>query len=246
MKTAVRLLSNRVKLFFTIDLWQEGMDQARPSKAFLIRQLRLVVLTFRGARQNKLVMLAPALTYFSLLSIIPATAITLAIARGFGLERYLVAQLQISLAGREELLSWALEVTGAFFSQIDRGLVAITGLGVLIYTLTMLLAALESIFNQIWQITAGRSLLQRLRDYSAIVFLGSLVLIAAGAATVFLTGRIQVPDNSLFSPLFILFVRLASYILMWILFTLLYLVMPYAYSGRIRPPVLATFGHSIR
>lgn len=229
MKKTIRFFSNqlsRAEHFIKTTLWQVNPGQTGLLRVFLVRQLRLIYLTLQGIRRNKIVILAPALTYFSLLSLVPAAAIALGVARGLGLEKYLVEQMQISLAGREEILDWILEVTATFFSQIDSGLFALTGLGVLIYTLTMLLAALETIFNQIWQVSIGRNWLQRFRDYFAIIFLGPLLLIAAGAVTVFLTNRIPLLDSSLFNPLLILLIRLASYLIVWILFTLLYLVMP--------------------
>jgi len=53
-------------------------------------------------------------------------------------------------------------------------MVAVAGLGVLIYTITMLLVNVEKIFNQIWQVRRGKTVLQRLRDYFALVILGSI------------------------------------------------------------------------
>jgi membrane protein len=217
---------NRAVHFFQKSVWQIPADQIKPFQAFLIRQLRIIILAIQGALKNKIYMLAPALTYFSLLSIVPAAALALGIARGFGLERFLVQQLQISLAGREDVLEWVAKLIEVFFIQIDSGVVAVTGLGVLIYTVIMMLAAVEKIFNQIWQVRYGRTWLRRLRDYFAIAFLGSLLLITAGAATVFLSSRIELLEDSLLNPLLILMLRLAPYLLIWSLFTLLYMVMP--------------------
>lgn len=171
-------------------------------------------------------MLAPALTFFSVLSIVPVAALALGIAKGFGLERYLEQQLRIALAGREAVYDWLIEITGTFFGQVDGGLVAVTGLGVLIYTISMLLVNVEKIFNQIWQVRQGKTVLQRFRDYFALLILGPLLLIAAGAFSVFITTRIQLLEGSLLSPFLLFLLRLMPYLLIWILFTFLYKVMP--------------------
>lgn len=207
-------------------VWQTPIDQNRPFRLFLIRQIRIFVLALQNALNNKIFMLAPALTFFSVLSIVPAAALALGIAKGFGLERYLEQQLRIALVGREAVYDWVIEITGSFFGQIDGGVVAVAGLGVLIYTISMLMVNVEKIFNQIWQVRQGKTVLQRLRDYFALVILGSLLLIAAGAVSVFITTRIQLLDGGLLSPFLLFLLRLMPYLLIWILFTLLYKVMP--------------------
>ena len=207
-------------------VWQTPTYRVGPLRVFLIRQLRILFLALQGAFQNKIFILAPALTFFSVLSIVPAAALALGVAKGFGLERYLEQQLQIALAGREAVYDWVIEITGTFFGQIDGGLVAVAGLGVLIYTISMLLVNVEKILNQIWQVRQGKTVLQRFRDYFALVILGPLFLIAAGAVSVFITTRIQLLDGSLLSPFLLFLLRLMPYLLIWILFTLLYKVMP--------------------
>ena len=207
-------------------IWQTPIDQNNPFRLFMIRQLRILILALQNALNNKIVMLAPALTFFSVLSIVPVAALALGIAKGFGLERYLEQQLRIALAGREAVYDWVIEITGAFFGQIDGGLVAVAGLGVLIYTISMLLINIEKIFNQIWQVKYGKTVLQRFRDYLALVILGPLLLIAAGAVSVFITTSIQLLDGSLLSPFLLFLLKLMPYLLIWMLFTLLYKVMP--------------------
>lgn len=214
-----------VELFQKI-IWQTSIDQNNPFQYFLIRQIRIAFLALQGALNNKIFMLAPALTFFSVLSIVPAVALALGIARGFGLESYLEKQLKIALAGREEVFIWVIELTEAFFQHIGSGLVAIAGLGVLIYTVAMLLINIEKMFNQIWQVRYGRTWLRRLSDYFAIIFFGPLLLIVSGAVTVFLTTQIRELEGSLLSPLLVILLRVSPYLLIWILFTILYMVMP--------------------
>jgi membrane protein len=229
MKKMITLLKNLIEKFsacVTKVVWQTSIDNNSLFKAFLIRQLRILFLAIGGALENKIFILAPALTFFSALSIVPAAALALGMAKGFGLERYLEQQLQVALAGREAVLDWVIEMTGTFFNQIDGGVVAIAGLGVLIYTIFMLLAIVEKIFNQIWMVRYGRTILQRFRDYSAVIILGPLLLIAAGAVSVFISTSIQLLDGTFFSPFLLFLLRLMPYMLIWMLFTLLYKVMP--------------------
>ncbi len=222
----LKKLIDQSSALLTKVLWQTDIDRLSPFKAFLIRPLRMIFLAIESALQNKIYLLAPALTYFSVLSIVPAAALALGVAKGFGMERYLEQQLHETMAGREALLDWVTEITGIFFNQIDSGVVAFVGVGVLIYTILMLLATVEKIFNQIWQVRLGRTMLQRFRDYSAIIIFGPLLLIASGASSVFITTSIKLLDGSLLSPFLLFLLRLMPYLLIWMLFTLLYKVMP--------------------
>jgi membrane protein len=224
--TTIQNLKEQSLDLLTKMLWPADSERIGSFRAFLIRQLRILFLALESALQNKIILLAPALTFFSVLSIVPAAALALGVAKGFGLERFLEQQLQVALAGREAVLDWVIEITGTFFSQIDGGVVAVAGVGVLIYTILMLLATVEKIFNQIWQVKSGRTMLQRIRDYSAIIILGPLLLIASGVVSVFITTSIQLLDGSLLSPFLFFLLRLMPYLLIWMLFTLLYLVMP--------------------
>ena len=229
MEKTIEILKNRLrgayKILYNV-IWQKPIDQLSPFKAFLVRQARVIFLALQSALGNKIYLLAPALTFYSVLSIVPAAALAIGIAKGFGLERFLEQQLRIALAGREEVLNWVMDLTDTFFSQIDGLVIALTGLGILIYTVLMLMTMVEKMFNQIWQVPYGRSLLHRLRDYFAIILLGPLLFIAAGALTVFISARIQILEDSLLDPLLIFTFRATPYLLIWLLFTLLYIIMP--------------------
>ena len=229
MKKTIELLKNRLSRAarnLNGFVWQKPIDQASPIRAFIIKQVRILYLAIQNALRNKIYTLAPALTFYSVLSIIPAAALAIGIAKGFGLERYLEQQLRIALAGREEVLVWVMDLTSTFFGQVDGLFIALTGLGILLYTILMLLTMVEKIFNQVWQVSHGRTLFHRLRDYFAIILIGPLLLIASGAVTVFFSTRAQLFEGSLLNPVLVLILRLMPYLLIWFLFILLYKIMP--------------------
>ncbi len=226
LKNLLQIRLNRVIHFFQKSVWQIPADQIKPFQAFMIRQLRILILAIKGALKNKIYILAPALTFFSVLSIIPAAALAIGIAKGFGLERYLEQQLRIALSGREEVLNWVTDLTSTFFGQVDGLIIALTGLGILVYTILMLLTMIEKVFNQVWQVSRGRTLFHRLKDYFAIILIGPLLLIASGAVTVFFSTQAQLFEGSLLNPVLIIILRLMPYLLIWLLFILLYKIMP--------------------
>lgn len=229
MKNHISSLRNQFSKmihFVRVDLWRMPLKAQPPLKAFLINQLRIVVLAVRGAMEDKVLLRAPTLTLYSLLSIVPAAAIAFGIAQGFGLETYLERQLRLALVGRDEVFYWLMELTESFLLEIHGSTLAAAGLIFLIYTVTMLLVNIEKSFNEIWQVSKGRPWSRKFSDYLAMIFIAPLLVTLSGVATVYLNTQIQELSGSIFSPLLLTLARIVPYLLIWIVFTLLYIIMP--------------------
>ena len=212
--------------FLLVDIWRIPSKGLSPGRSFLITQLRILILAVRGVKEDKIMLRAPALTFYSLFSIVPVVALAFGIAQGFGLERYLVLQLQAALVGREEVFYWLMELTEGLLEEIHGGTLAVFGLITLIYTITMLLNNIEKSFNEIWQVKKGRPLSRKISDYFAMMFILPLFFILASVATVYLNTRAGDINGALLDPLLMLVVRIAPYLIIWALFTLLFMVMP--------------------
>lgn len=212
--------------FASVEIWRMPLKDMPPRKSFLIKQLRILVLALRGFREDKVTLRAPALTLYSMLSIVPIVALAFGIAKGFGLEMYVERQLEAALAGREEVFSWVMEITQSFFAQTHGGTVATVGLLILLYTITMLLNNIEQSFNDIWQVTKARSLSRKFSDFFSMMFLAPLFFIVASALTVYLNTQIQEFSGTLINPILFFLARMIPYLLIWVIFTLLYMIMP--------------------
>ena len=68
------MLSRPIR-FLRDDLWRIRAKDLTGSRFFLIRILRIVVLSFRGILEGKCYMRATALTFYSLLSVVPVAAL---------------------------------------------------------------------------------------------------------------------------------------------------------------------------
>jgi len=212
--------------FVRNDIWRIPLKDLPRRKMFLIKHLRIFILALRGFKEDQVLLRAPALTYFSMFSIVPVVALAFGIAKGFGLEMYVERQLEAALAGREEVFNWVMEITQSFLRGTHGGTVAAVGLAILIYTITMLLTNIEASFNEIWQVSKSRSWSRKFSDYFAMMFIAPLFFIMASAATVFLNTQIQEASYTLLNPFLMFLVNMIPYVLIWTIFTLLYMVMP--------------------
>ena len=89
--------------FITKDIWMIDDKDYPPVLGFLLRQLRIILLASRGFRENRIQLRASALTYYSLLSIVPIAAMAFGIAKGFGFETRLESALKNISSEREEM-----------------------------------------------------------------------------------------------------------------------------------------------
>ena len=70
------------------------------SRPLLIRMLRIVVLAVKGFDEDKCMLRASALTFYTLLSIVPVVAMLFAVGKGFGVEDKIEASLLEQLPGQ--------------------------------------------------------------------------------------------------------------------------------------------------
>ena len=89
-------------------IWHTPLSELSKQKSILIKQFRIIVLAARGFSNDKVQLRASALTFYSLLSVIPVIAIAFAIAKGFGLDQNLETEITKSFQSHQEVLNWLL------------------------------------------------------------------------------------------------------------------------------------------
>ena len=95
---------SKIIQFLTTDIWRIRLKDLPRKKSLLIKQLRTVLLALRRFDEDKCVLRAASLTFYTLLSIVPVVAMAFGIAKGFGFENYFEKQLYENLPGQETVL----------------------------------------------------------------------------------------------------------------------------------------------
>lgn len=220
-------ISKSVEHFFSTTIWQNPPGGPR---RLMIRTLRILYLAVRGFQDHHGPLRASALTFYSLLSLVPLVAMAFGVAKGFGFERLLEKELLAHFAAQQEVISQVITFARNMLDNTKGGLIAGVGVLVLFWTVTKVLSNIEESFNHIWGATP-RSWLRKLTDYLTITILAPLLLITAGSATVFVASQVsalssQVGLEDVVNPAVSLGLGLAPYMLLWFLFTLIYMIMP--------------------
>lgn len=217
--------------FLTYGVWNIRLKELSGVRYFFVRQLRILLLAIKGFFEDNCQLRASALTFYSVLSVVPVLALVFGIAKGFGLDNILERELTKQLSGQQELLQWLIDFANRLLLKTKGAVVAGLGLLVLFWSVVKVLNNMERSFNDVWQIKKGRPLGRRFSDYLAMMALAAVLMLTSSSITVFLTTQIKVisKESSVLeavSPFLLSLLEMAPYLLIWILFTFLYIFMP--------------------
>ena len=217
--------------FINTDIWRIRKKDFPRMKYFLIKQLRIFLLATRGFGQDQCPLRASALTFYSILSIVPVVAMAFGIAKGFGFQEMLENQLMEKFSGQEDVMIRVVDFAHSLLKNTKGGMIVGIGIIVLLWTVIKLLAHIEGSFNDIWEVKKSRSYGRKFSDYLSIMLISPLLIIMSSSATVFITTKIaliteKVALIGMFSPMIFFMLKLIPYCLMWILFIFTYILMP--------------------
>lgn len=217
--------------FFSHELWRIRPENLTPKRWFFIRWIRTIVLAFRGFDENRCSLRASALTFYTLLSIVPAVALGFGIAKGFDMQKVLEKELLERMRGQEEIISNVINFSNRLLDQTKGGLIAGIGIIALVWIIIKLLGNIESSLNDIWGVPHPRSFGRKLSDYLSVLFIAPILIIVSGGVTVFITtqGAYIAQRLELLGPVSTLIsicLKALPYCVIWLLFTFLYIFMP--------------------
>ena len=216
-------------------IWHTPLSELSRRKSFLIRHMRIIVLAARNSLNDKVNLRASALTFYTLLSIIPVIGIALAIAKGFGFDQNLESIIKNSktFISYSDILVPLLENAKNTVMKTRGGYIAGVGVIVLFWSVVSLLDQIETSFNHIWQISSSRPWYRKFTDYLTIMLIAPVLLILSSSITVFVITQLtdfmeQAHILASFKWIVSFLIKSAPFLITWIILTLLYIVMPNA------------------
>jgi membrane protein len=229
----VNILALKTKIidFIRVDIWRIRVKDISRTRYFFIKQLRILLLATRGFAKDKCPLSASALTFYSILSIVPIVAMAFGIAKGFGFEMLLEEQLFKNFSGQEEVMNRVVAFAHSLLENTRGGMIAGIGIVFLLWTVIKLLSHIELSFNDIWDIKKSRTYGRKFSDYLSIMLISPILFFLSSSATVFITTQITVITQKvaligMFSPVIFFMLKLIPYCLIWILFVFTYILMP--------------------
>ena len=213
--------------FLSVDIWRITEDEVSRSRGIFYNMIKIATLSVREFLQGGVINKASALTYSTLLAIIPALALLFAIARGFGLANLLEDQIREGLVGHAQAAEVILSFIDSYLSHTKSGIFIGVGLLMLFYTILLLTDNIERTFNSIWQVKKPRTLYRKMTDYFSIILLLPILILLSSGISIYLSTFVKhMEEFVLLAPLVKFLVRLIPFVLTWGMFTALYIFMP--------------------
>ena len=212
-------------------IWRIRLSDQSLAKRLMVKYLQIILLAIRGFNKDKCYLMASALTFWSLLSIVPIAALIFGIASGFGFKKMLEKLLLEKIPGQEEVILQIVDFSHSLLEKTKGGLIAGIGVLFLFWAVIKVLGNIEQSFNDIWKIDKARTLARKIGDYLSLMIICPFIFILSSSVTLFITIKItqlteQIALLGMISPLIFFSFKLIPYILIWILFTLIYIIMP--------------------
>jgi len=226
----------KMQKFLKQDIWRIRAREAKGLRGKCVRLLRIFLLSFSQFSSDMCSLRASALTFFSLLSIVPVLAMSFGIAKGFGLDKLLREKLIEAMQGQQEVLTRIMTFAETMLDNTKGGLVAGVGVAVLVWSVIQVLGNIESSFNDIWGIKRQRTLGRKFTDYLSLMLIVPVLYIVATSATVFAASQVTAITQKIaflgtVAPLMMLGLKILSFLVFGGLLTYLYIAMP---NGKIQ------------
>jgi membrane protein len=230
IQAAKSRLSGTVQ-FVSGDIWRTRLSEMPPWKSRFIRMLRVLLLALRGFKEDACMLRASSLTFYTMLSIVPVAAMAFGIAKGFGFQKMLETQLYENFPGQEEVVGKVVLFAQSLLETTKGGVIAGIGMVLLFWAVIKVLSNIEDSFNSIWGIQQPRSIARKFSDYLSLMLISPLLVILQSSAAVFITTHVNQIAQKIalldyFSSLIGFSFTLIPYVIVWVLFTLVYMIMP--------------------
>lgn len=217
--------------FLLYGVWSMPIDELPRRKSRLFSLLRVVLLVRRGTLHNRIQLRASALTFYTLMTLVPTLALCFALAKGVGMETRLVNFINEKLVAYPELAGRLVDMSSALLARTGGGVLAGVGVIMLLWSVLRVFGHIEKAFNAIWQVERSRTWIRKFTDYFSMTLIMPIIFLVASSANVFLRTIINQPEHntqviSMIRPYMLILLRILPSFLICLVFGFFYIIMP--------------------
>ena len=226
VKIDVFYIFRKVKAFLTQEIWIKDLSKMPWALAFLYRFIRFLEHTVSSFLKDRCLLRASALTYASLLSLVPFLALMFALLKGLGVQRRLEpVLLEKFTGGSQEVMSKILE----YIDHTNVSSLGVLGMLTLLVTVVMVLKNMEQSFNWIWKVKRGRTWMRTVSDYLSVLVIAPISVLVAMSLTTWFSSQgfiARMESIWLVGDFYRFMIKLTPFVVLWIAFTVCYIFMP--------------------
>lgn len=209
--------------FLTYGVWQTQEKDLSGSHWWAVRQLRVILFTATGVGRHDTAVRSAALSFFTVMSLVPILALVFVVFKGFGMEQVFSNYLHDVFPTYKPLVDQIVVFIGNLLERTKGGVMAVSAFFVLIWAVLQVFGNVERAFNKIWEVKRSRSFTRRFTAYMALVIIVPILLLAANSLFVAIRRRMELFSGSLSAE--ILF-SVLGVVLVVLMFSLIYYLLP--------------------
>lgn len=222
--------------FFTDTVFRKGAGEYRnPVARWAVRQYKLLFYTVQGLSSHGTMVRSAALTFYTLMSLVPVVALVFAVVKGFGLADGLEQNLYEVLPQSPEVIDYVVGFAQKALARTQGGWVALVGVLTLFWAVIKVFGSIEDAFNNIWEVRSTRSAARKYGDYIAVVVVAPILWVISSSMGNYAAEILGVAG----SPALEVLSRAGSLVVAWVMFTFIYVVLP---STKVRFTAALTAG----
>lgn len=207
--------------FVSTGIWSD------PRRNWWINILRTLNLSVSSFLNRDIQTQACAMTYRTLLAVVPALALVIAIGRGFGMQSVLQQELFHLFPAQHTAIRVGINFVESYLNQASEGVFLGVGVAVLLWTLISLLGNVEDAFNLIWGQRSGRSIWRKITDYTAMLLILPVLMVCASGISLLMSSTLRAIFHlSFMTPLVNLSLEAAQCMMTFLFFTAAYMLIP--------------------
>lgn len=209
--------------FFTDTVFRKSAGDFRnPVARWAVRQYKLLFYTVQGLSSHGTMVRSAALTFYTLMSLVPVVALVFAVVKGFGLADGLEQNLYEVLPQSPEVIDYVVDFAQKALARTQGGWVALVGVLTLFWAVIKVFGSIEDAFNNIWEVKGTRSAARKYSDYIAVVVIAPILWVVSSSFGNYAAEILGVAG----SPALEVLSRAASLVVTWVMFTFIYVVLP--------------------
>jgi membrane protein len=220
-----------IAAFVRPGIWLLPEKDLPRSRRLAVRALKILLLAIRGYRLDRCSIKASALTFYTLLSVVPVIAVFFAIAKGFGFDKMLQAELLAKFSAQTDVLLKVFEFSDSMLQRTKGGVLAGIGVVLLFWSVIKVLGHIEDSFNDTWKVERPRTFARKCADYLSFTIVCPILFIIASSLTVTMASQLTYIAGKLSrwglppAPILVL-LEILPFVLTWVLFTFVFIYMP--------------------
>ncbi|MBQ0062346.1 MAG: YihY/virulence factor BrkB family protein [Bacteroidales bacterium] len=207
--------------------YHEDATIKNPYLRQLFNSFKKTILAVKLFINDKIMTRAQALTYSTLLAIVPLLALVFAVAKGFGFTNVVQTRLLSAFEGYEDTVQMVFKAVNSYLKHAHSGIFIGVGIVILLYSLISLSETIEEALNYIWQVKNSRKMIRKITDYLCLIFMLPILLIVLSGFSMYTQSLLKdIPKVVFLDSLAHFSITILPYLVAGLLLTCFYVFMP--------------------